>query len=130
MNARPAAEWIVLKFGGTSVSSLANWRNIAKVVRERGRQNARVLVVHSAVSGITDRLEKLLSAALAGEQAAVLDAIEERHRQLATELGVGASAALELIFAELRQGIASINLIGEGGDHYRARWSASGQLIH
>ena len=29
MIARPAADWIVLKFGGTSVSSLANWRNIA-----------------------------------------------------------------------------------------------------
>jgi len=129
MNARPAAEWIVLKFGGTSVSSLANWRNIAKVVRERGRQNAHVLVVHSAVSGITDRLEKLLSAALAGEQAAVLDAIEERHRQLAAELGVGASAALELIFAELRQVIASIILMGEVSDRTRARVMASGELM-
>src|SRR5258708_5111559 len=66
MSARPPAEWIVLKFGGTSVSSLGNWRNIAGVVRERGAQAARVLVVHSALSGITDRLEKLLAAALAG----------------------------------------------------------------
>src|SRR5258706_440654 len=129
MNARPAAEWIVLKFGGTSVSSLANWRNIAKVVRERGRQNARVLVVHSAVSGITDRLEKLLSAALAGEQAAVLDAIEERHRQLATELGIGASPALEQIFAELRQVIAGIVLTGEVSERTRARVMASGELM-
>src|SRR5712672_1604610 len=129
MNARPAAEWIVLKFGGTSVSSLANWRNIAKVVRQRGTQGARVLVVHSAVSGITDRLDKLLPAALAGEQAAVLDAIEERHRQLAGELGVGASPALELMFAELRQVIAGIILMGEVSERTRARVMASGELM-
>ncbi len=129
MSARPAAEWIVLKFGGTSVSSLGNWRNIAGVVRERGAQAARVLVVHSALSGITDRLEKLLAAALAGEHAAVLDAIEERHRQLAVELGVGVSPALEQFFAELRQITAGIILMGEVSDRTRARVMASGELM-
>ena len=33
--ARGPRPWIVLKFGGTSVSSLANWRNIADVCRQR-----------------------------------------------------------------------------------------------
>ena len=64
MIAGAAAEWIVLKFGGTSVASLPNWRNIAHVVRERRVGGARILVVHSALSGVTDRLEKLLVAAL------------------------------------------------------------------
>ena len=31
--ARNFPQWIVLKFGGTSVSSLANWRNIAQIAR-------------------------------------------------------------------------------------------------
>ena len=57
---RPVTSWIVLKFGGTSVSSLANWRNIAEVLRQRRATGARVLVVHSALTGMTDRLEKLL----------------------------------------------------------------------
>ena len=35
MSARSASRWVVVKFGGTSVSSLANWRNIALVVRRR-----------------------------------------------------------------------------------------------
>ena len=53
---RTASAWIVLKFGGTSVSSLNNWRNIAKVAAARAAGGARVLIVHSAVTGITDRL--------------------------------------------------------------------------
>ncbi|MDB6088949.1 MAG: Diaminopimelate decarboxylase, partial [Gammaproteobacteria bacterium] len=47
---RTASAWIVLKFGGTSVSSLANWRNIAKVASARTAAGARVLIVHSAIT--------------------------------------------------------------------------------
>src|SRR6185437_10098102 len=72
--------WIVLKFGGTSVSTAANWANIVSVVQARLATGARVLVVHSAVSGITDRLEKLLVAALAGAHEPLLALIEQRHR--------------------------------------------------
>jgi diaminopimelate decarboxylase/aspartate kinase len=42
--------WVVLKFGGTSVSSADNWRNIVGVVRERIDAGLRPLVVHSALS--------------------------------------------------------------------------------
>ena len=53
---------VVQKFGGTSVSTLSNWRNIAEVVKRRRAEGAQVLIVHSAVSKITDGLEKLLAA--------------------------------------------------------------------
>ena len=129
MSAGIAAEWIVLKFGGTSVSSLANWRNIVTVVRDRGAQGAHILVVHSALSGVTDRLEKLLAAALVGEHAAVLAALEERHRALSGELGVGFSPALEQFLAELRQMAAGIALMGEVSDRTRARVMACGELM-
>jgi len=72
---RSVSSWIVLKFGGTSVSSLANWRNIAHVVRLRRATGARVLLVHSALSGVTDRLEELLNAADAHERETLLAAI-------------------------------------------------------
>ena len=52
--------WVVLKFGGTSVSSANNWKNVAAVVRMRLAEGVRPVVVHSALSGITDRLEQLL----------------------------------------------------------------------
>jgi diaminopimelate decarboxylase/aspartate kinase len=55
-----ALPWVVLKFGGTSVSSASNWHNIAGVLRQRIDEGLRPAVVHSALSGITDRLESLL----------------------------------------------------------------------
>ncbi|MGH8250536.1 MAG: hypothetical protein ACREVI_07525 [Steroidobacteraceae bacterium] len=41
--------WIVIKFGGTSVSSRANWDHIARIVREREEEGSRVLVGHSVL---------------------------------------------------------------------------------
>jgi len=129
MNERRDARWIVLKFGGTSVSNLPNWRNIAAVTRKRLDEGAHVLIVHSAVSGITDRLERLLIAAVAGEHEAALDAIEQRHRSLAEELGVGTSPQLEASFAELRHIAQGVSLMHEVSDRTRARVMAHGELM-
>lgn len=121
--------WVVLKFGGTSVSNVDNWRNIARVARDRAASGVRVLIVHSALSGITDRLERLLESALTSSQAAVLDEIEERHRKLAIELGVQAGENLQRHFDELRQIAAGIGLVGEISDRTRARVMAAGELM-
>ena len=126
---RIASDWIVLKFGGTSVSSLANWRNIAKVTAARRAEGARVLIVHSAVTGITDRLEKLLSAARGEAQEEELKIIEERHRRLAAELGIPLGPDCERQLAELRQIAAGIALIDEVSDRTRARVMSSGELL-
>lgn len=82
-----ASPWVVLKFGGTSVSSVANWKNVAGVLRDRLAEGLRPVVVHSALSGITDRLEQLLSLALSGDWQPVMEQIERRHRDLALDLG-------------------------------------------
>jgi len=126
---RTPSAWIVLKFGGTSVSSLANWRNILQIARRRLQGGARVLIVHSAVTGITDRLEKLLNAALAQTHAEDLRAIEERHRHLAGELGVELGGGVERYLAELRQIAAGIALVGEVSDRTRARVMSAGELM-
>ena len=129
MTPRAESPWIVLKFGGTSVSTLANWRNIARVARKRLTDGARVLIVHSAVSGITDRLESFLRAALAGTHAELLAGIEARHQALAAELGVGSSAQLEHYFAELRQIGAGLALMGEASERTQARIMGMGELM-
>ena len=129
MSARSASRWVVVKFGGTSVSTLVNWRNIALVVKRRLEKGARVLVVHSAITQITDMLEKLLAAAIAGNPEEPLKAIEDRHRQLATELGVGESAQLKGYFDELRQMANGIALVRELSDRTRARVMANGELM-
>jgi bifunctional diaminopimelate decarboxylase / aspartate kinase len=129
MTERAAAPWIVLKFGGTSVSSLANWKNIAAVAKRRQQEGARVLIVHSAVSGITDRLERLLAAALAGEHEAAIAAIEARHLQLCEELGIGNSPRLAGYFTELRQIAQGVSLMREVSERTRARVMANGELM-
>ena len=129
MNAQALLPWIVLKFGGTSVSSLNNWRNIASIVNRRRAEGAAVLVVHSAVSGITDKLEKLLLAALEGQHEAAMAAIEERHDQLCADLGLGRSEQLQGYFTELRQIAQGVSLMGEVSDRTRARVMANGELM-
>jgi len=54
-------DWIVLKFGGTSVSRRHRWDIIGTLMRERVRdEQCRVLVVVSALSGITNELQAIL----------------------------------------------------------------------
>jgi bifunctional diaminopimelate decarboxylase / aspartate kinase len=124
-----AAAWYVLKFGGTSVSSLSNWRNVALVAAARRNEGARVLIVHSALTGVTDRLEALLGAALHGTQGEVLASIEEMHRKLAADLGISLGPDLERHFAELGQIATGVALVGEVSDRIRARVLATGELL-
>ncbi|MGH8139812.1 MAG: bifunctional aspartate kinase/diaminopimelate decarboxylase [Steroidobacteraceae bacterium] len=126
---RTPSGWIVLKFGGTSVSALANWRNIVKIATARLDAGARVLIVHSAVTGITDRLEKLLDSALAQTHEAEMRAIEERHARLAAELGIVLGPDVERYLAELRQIAAGVALVGEVSDRTRARVMSAGELM-
>ncbi len=53
--------WVVLKFGGTSVSSLEKWQVIVDVVSARIKQGHKVLLVHSAASGLTNLLTRKIN---------------------------------------------------------------------
>jgi len=129
MSSNPDSPWVVLKFGGTSVSSVSNWKSIAAVLRARLSEGLKPVVVHSALSGITDRLEQLLDKALAGEWEPVMAQIEQRHRDLARDLGVTDLVEIERQFSELRRTAAGIQLIGEVSDRLRARVMAAGELM-
>jgi len=50
-------QWRVLKFGGSSVSTPAQWRTILQQVTANIEQGYRVLLVHSACYGLTNALE-------------------------------------------------------------------------
>jgi len=123
------APFVVLKFGGTSVSSAANWRNIRDVLRARLVEGLQCVVVHSALSGVTDRLEGLLERAAAGTHEAVLAAIEAVHAALARDLGIELPAALRQHMTELRQIAAGVALVMEVSDRVRARVMATGELM-
>ncbi len=77
---------VVLKFGGTSVSNLSRWQQILTIVQQRLKQGLRVIIVHSAKSGITNLLEKFAQ----NLDAALITEIKTSLHQLAKELNVKA----------------------------------------
>ncbi len=90
--------WIVLKFGGTSVSKRHRWDNIGRIAAQRA-EHARVLVVVSALSGVTNELQAIADGdGIAGRIAALV----ERHRGFCAELGLDADAVLGERLAALR----------------------------
>jgi len=129
MTTRVDAPWIVLKFGGTSVSTAPNWQRIAQILRQRANAGSRVLVVHSALSGVTDLLDRLLEAALQGAHAPILEDIAARHHTLAADLGIEVPEGLRRNLAELRQLASGVALVGEVSDRTRARVMATGELM-
>lgn len=129
MKVAPGSPWVVLKFGGTSVSSRANWLNIAGILRKRLAAGEAPVVVHSALSRITDALESLLTQALDGRHAELLAIIRTRHQQLCAELEIAVPAAVERHLADLEKISAGIALVGEVSDPVRARVMATGELM-
>jgi len=121
--------WVVLKFGGTSVSSRANWDNIVQIVREREAEGLRVLVVHSALSGVTDTLTALLDDALVDAHGTTLEHLATRHRQLAAALEVNPPLEFDQQMADLARVADGIALVGEVSDPVRARVLAAGELL-
>ncbi len=122
-------EWIVLKFGGTSVASPSGWRLVAEragALRERHG----VWIVASALAGVTDRLERAIEVARAGTQDGTVAELRRRHLELAEALGVGAAfeAPLAELLGELERRLEGIRLTGEVTPRLRARILATGEL--
>lgn len=80
-----ADKWIVLKFGGTSVAGRKQWNTIANLAQARLEAGYRVLLVCSAVAGVTNQLSAL---AYNPDSPDRLDDLLELHRGLGDSLGV------------------------------------------
>ena len=94
-------ELVVMKFGGTSVGNAARLRQCAEIVR-RGAESHRVIVVVSAMAGITDLIFRTIDAARQGDSAATeasLKKFEVAHRELMLDLFAGERSARALEFA-------------------------------
>jgi len=121
--------WVVLKFGGTSVSSAQRWTTIAKLLADRSAAGLRPLVVHSALATVSNRLEQLLSDALQGDCSEALEALLELHLSLARDLGLDGRAILETEFNQINQLVAGIRLVGEVSPRVKARLMGMGELM-
>ncbi len=105
----------VLKFGGTSVSSAENLQKVRSIVLE---QQEDVVVVVSALEGITDLILHAARIASGGEEDFHHDlkTIKNRHAALIADLFKGAGPVeyiLDELFEELEQILTGITLVGE-----------------
>jgi diaminopimelate decarboxylase/aspartate kinase len=124
------AAWIVLKFGGTSVSRRERWDTIGRLARQRAQSEpARVLIVVSALSGITNELQAMIDRhAEADEVSRRAEAIVARHVAFGGELGLAAEAVLATRFAELRA-LASDPRRSGAALEWQAELLAQGELL-
>ncbi len=121
--------FVVMKFGGSSVSSADNWATIAALVRNRLDAGLRPVVVHSALQGVSDALASVLQHALRAEPDEALAAIRVQHEQLAEDLGLDAEALLDDTLHELEQLVAGVRLVREISIRVRVRIMALGELM-
>jgi len=99
----------VLKFGGSSVGSIESILNLKRIVAE---QTTPVIVVVSALGGITDRLIATAEKAQQGDEAwrTEFDAMHQRHIDMIEGLFADASerSALEQIIGSMFEQLHSI----------------------
>ena len=125
-----APRWIVLKFGGTSVSERTRWDTIGALMRERAEgDNVRVLAVVSALTGITNALQCVIEAhADDADCIGRIDAIAQRHRDFARALDLDADAVLDERLHALRSLIDDQRRIDARLD-WQAELLAQGELL-
>lgn len=119
---------VVLKFGGTSVSTAARWRVVAAQARAVAAEGHRPLVVCSAVTGITNLLERVVALAPRGEHGAPLEEIRVRHAALAASMGVDVGV-LAADLDEIARLATGASLVREVSPRVHARISGAGEVL-
>lgn len=117
-------KWIVLKFGGTSVAGRKQWETISSIVQARRTEGFRVLLVCSAVAGVTNQLTAL---AYKPDSTRRLQELLDVHQNLALELEVEESHWLQDAREQL--GLCLQNLTHDPGPMSRAALLALGEWM-
>ncbi|MFT4059567.1 MAG: bifunctional aspartate kinase/diaminopimelate decarboxylase [Legionella sp.] len=90
---------IITKFGGTSVSTRGTWNNIAAITKKHLNAGVQPVIVCSALTQISNKLERAIDAALIDEHQSIIIDIRNSHLNLAEQLEVNP----ELITGDLHQ---------------------------
>ena len=113
---------LVLKFGGTSLSSPNHIRNVAKIVASFSKDNE-IVVVCSAVDGTTDDLltiSRLIEQKKKDDVNKVLNNIIKKHKQFANQTVKNSAIRKQLIqklntdVSELKELVRGLTLLQEG----------------
>ncbi|NMC46416.1 MAG: aspartate kinase [Chloroflexi bacterium] len=113
---------LVMKFGGTSVGSSGAITQAARIVQDEYANWQDVVVVVSAMSGVTDTLIACAKSAVAGNQETYIDlvhTVQEKHQAVVDELMIELELKLKLqeelatLFEALRSLCQGIHIMGE-----------------
>jgi len=125
----------VLKFGGTSVAGASRLRRAAAIVRE-ARRRLPVVVVVSAMAGVTDALIEAVDAAGRGDRRwrSLFVTLERRHLQTMQSLSdprewLDQWWALRARLGELHRTLGEIDNAGRCDPATRARALATGERL-
>jgi len=123
----------VYKFGGTSVADGARLREAAALVAAAA-EDARLVVVTSALAGVTDSLVAMAEAAARHDREAALaavDALAEKHRAVLADLGGDAVVGeqLERMMVQLSELLRAVAWLGELTPSTRDRVLAAGEKL-
>lgn len=127
LSERDARSWVVMKFGGTSVSSLSRWQTIIAQAERRRSEGHKVLLVVSALSGVTNLLTALAESNDATHRAPLLAEIESRHQSLLAELKMPASELFNTHWQSLNSLLKAIEFPANAGN--RAALLSHGELL-
>ncbi|WP_447738105.1 bifunctional aspartate kinase/diaminopimelate decarboxylase [Rhodanobacter soli] len=117
-----------MKFGGTSVATLPRWQNIRELVASRRAEGARVLVVVSALTGITDALKQLCGEGGQDKRKAAAGAIAQRHYDLLEHMQLALPDTLGERLGELAR-LAEDGPAARGELAWQAQVQAHGELM-
>lgn len=130
---------LIMKFGGTSVGSNDALRQVLQIVQREYEQRGRVVVVSSAMSGVTDFLVRLVDSANAGDIEAIdhnIDALRDKHHEVMDEwLGEypdewqAVDDALEERYAILRESCLRIVEAGKANAELRDAVLSTGERL-
>ena len=139
MTSKADKKWIICKFGGTSVSSLNSWNVILNHVRSLTDQGFNVCIVVSAVSEVTNQLEKVLidlrkhcdqdNEAKIPFESDSISWLEKRHQKHCNELGVAISTITDIL-EDLYRLLEGMHLTGDvSSPRLHARVLSYGEIL-
>lgn len=119
---------IITKFGGTSVSSRATWDNIAAITKKHLANGMQPVIVCSALTQISNKLEKAIEAALIDEQVSIYTDIQNAHLNLAEALEVNPDL-ISVELNQLQQWLTGIALLKQAPAKTHAQVLSLGELM-
>jgi len=108
----------ILKFGGSSISSLEGLRNLSRAVEQARADNSPVVLVISAFEGVTDRLVRMSHLASIGDASYkdLLKDLKTQHSALLSAAVKGAGrerveSSVDALLTELENALHGVSLI-------------------